>query len=521
MNVEPRPRYASLRDYLRVLRSQRVLILVITAAFGAAAFALSIRQTPIYQAEAALSFSDPSSDLDVLGGGGAVLPTNTPAQLAQAAATTVTQLPAMTRVKRDLRTSMSPQQLQAAVQPRIEVPTNFLVIGATSADARFAAKLANAVARQAVLDTRQRNRKRLQILLRTLRKRLSQLDPTNPADAFNRGGIQAQISRLQALQAYSRPVEIARLANAPDRPIAPRPIRNTLLGLLVGLTLGLLAAFLRDSLDRRLHGLREIQDQLKLPLLGHVSHSAMGASLTNGSRSLSEEDLEAFRILRTNLDFLDVDHPVRTVIVTSALPEEGKSTVAASLACAEAAAGKRTLLVECDLRRPSLSGRLGVKRSPGLADFLAGRARPHEVLQTFAHPFALSRNGGRGADVTDSLKLACITAGSSMPRPAEMLGSKRFREFLSQVREVYEVVVLDTSPLLSVVDTLELIPLVDTILVCVRAGCTTRDQAQAAQTTIGHFPERPMGLVVTDIRPGEDADYQFYSYTYAYGPAER
>jgi Mrp family chromosome partitioning ATPase/capsular polysaccharide biosynthesis protein len=511
-----RPRYATLRDYLRVLRNQRNVIILVTLVFALAAFGLSVRQTPIYQADAALSFSDPAADLAVAGGG-AVLPQRTSAQLAQEASTTVTRIPEMAAVKRDLKTPLSPEALQARLTTRVEIPTSFLVISAKDSNPKFAARLANSVARRTVVDTRQSQRRRYQTLLRALRKRLGQLNPSDPADAFNRGGIQQSISRLEALLSYSRPVQIARTALTPTRPISPRPIRNTLLGALIGLTLGIIAAFLRDSLDRRLRGLREIQDELKLPLLGHVSHGAMGASLANGQRTLSEEDLEAFRILRTNLEFLDVDHPVRSVVVTSALPQEGKSTVAASLACAMAAAGKRTLLVECDLRRPSLARRLGVQRSPGLADFLIGSARPAEVLQTVKHPFTTSRNGGSGEDPSGSLELVCITAGSTMPRPAEMLGSKRFRDFLTQVREAYEVVVLDTSPLLSVVDTLELIPLVDTILVCVRANRTTRDQAQAAQTTIEHFPERPMGLVVTDVRPGEDDDYGFYSYTYAYG----
>jgi Mrp family chromosome partitioning ATPase len=270
----------------------------------------------------------------------------------------------------------------------------------------------------------------------------------------------------------------------------------------------------------------QIQEELKLPLMGRVREEAMGRAgpVANGRGAMEEADLESFRILRTNLGYLNVDKPLRSIAVTSPLADEGKSTVAISLAFANAWAGKRTLLVECDLRRPVLAERLKLQRAPGLTEFVAGTASPKEVLQ----PVALdppSTNGHRRkrggkkqeakaestpAEAAEASLLVCITAGSPPPRPAELLASQRFSEFIAEVANVYDVVILDTAPMLQVADTLELLPKVDGVVVCVRAARTTRDQARAARSALDHLPERPAGLVVTGVRPGDETEYGYY-----------
>jgi tyrosine-protein kinase len=201
-------------------------------------------------------------------------------------------------------------------------------------------------------------------------------------------------------------------------------------------------------------------------------------------------------------------------MVTSALPEEGKSTVALALAGAAAVAGKRALLVECDLRRPCLADRLGIDEEPGLTDYLLGEAKPADVLQVVELDTAPAAANGGAAGEKESSSLVCITAGSPAELPAEMLGSERFSKFLSQVSEAYDLVVLDTSPILSVVDSLELAPKVDGLLVCVRLSQTTREEARAAREALGYLPERTTGVVVTGYRPGDD----YYGYAYGSQP---
>jgi succinoglycan biosynthesis transport protein ExoP len=176
-------------------------------------------------------------------------------------------------------------------------------------------------------------------------------------------------------------------------------------------------------------------------------------------------------------------------------------------------AGKRTLLVECDLRRPDLAERFGLAPAPGLTDYLARHADPQEILQMveLAHPVA--GNGSSGSVAEEGAgTLVCITAGTPSPHPAELLGSDRFRHFLAQVSEAYDMVVLDTSPLLSVADTRELLPNVDGVVLCIRSSQTTREQALAVKAALEHYPHRPTGLVVTGLRPRDGASYGYYSY---------
>ena len=189
------------------------------------------------------------------------------------------------------------------------------------------------------------------------------------------------------------------------------------------------------------------------------------------------------------------------------MAEEGKSTVAACLAVANAQAGRRTLLVECDLRRPVLASRFGIKTSPGLTDYLTGNAEPHEILQPIAGFRPTNGNGNGKACPHESLQPRLHHVGTYVPRPAELLASDRFRTFLDEVSQVYDSVILDTAPLLPVADTLSIIPDVATLLVCVRLEHTTRDQARAAHSALSRLPERPVGLVLTDVRENEDGYY--------------
>jgi receptor protein-tyrosine kinase len=291
-------------------------------------------------------------------------------------------------------------------------------------------------------------------------------------------------------------------------------VRDGILGAMVGFVLGLLAAFGRESLDRRLRNARELHDELGAPVLTRVPASAFGAAglIANGKPPMAETDFEAFRVLRMNLASIGAEGPPRSLLVTSAMAEEGKTTVSLALACASTVAGKRTLLVECDLRRPTLAKRLPLEREPGLSDYLLERATPQEILQTVELSPPSGANGGERIEAPSG-SLVCITAGSPVSNPAELLVSPRFHQFLDRVSEAYDLVVLDGGPLLSIVDPLQLVPRVEGVLFCVRAQRTTRDQVRAARVALANLPRRPVGAVLTGLkRRGPDA----YDYHYGY-----
>lgn len=505
------PQYTSLQDYRRVLRDQRVLVALIIIAFTAAAIVYSVRQTPVYEASAAIDVREENADLNDVGLGVPVL--QTPEQRAAIASERVIQPDVARRANRDLERKIPPDDVASYIQAAPEALTNLVVIRASSSSAEYSALVANRfadAAREVITDER---RKRYAEQAATFQRSLRTIKDI-PANGFTRASLVDRVNKLRNLADIAQPVAVVRRAEVPGGPVSPKPIRNGILGFLLGLTIALITAVVRDALDRRFKSSKEIREALALPLIGHVREELLGRTVVGSEgRALTAAELDVFRIVRTNVGFLDVDDPIKCIAVTSAMPDEGKSTVAGALAAASVLAGSRTLLVECDLRRPTLAKRLGLQQGPGLSDYLVGSAEPGSVLQRVE--LRLGKGSSNGSDSSAQGSLVCITAGTPTPQPAELLGSQRFRAFLDQVSDVYDAIILDTCPLLSVVDTIELIPHVDGLVVCVRASRTTRDQARAARAAIDHLPTKPSAVVVTGLRAGEEADYGYYSYSYA------
>lgn len=516
MAAEEQNRYATLRDYLGMLRRQKLLVAAFVIIFAAAAYALSASQDKRYESQASVQFNDVARDLKLLG---VELPADTnPLVKAAAIAEETTTIEVANQVRRELRkgeqrVDIPAVDLRDAIETKVGAQTVFLEIKAEWGDPEFAARLANTYAKVAVRNETRDIQKVIETAIKDLKPRAKGpvFDESGGFDAA-RFTARQQLTALESARGLLRPAEIVRRAEVPSQPSAPKTQRNLILGGLVGLALGLLVGFLRDSLDRRLRTPQDAHEVFGLPVLGRVGATAFGATgqaSANGRLPLPPADLESFRILRTNLGALESEAPPKAVLVTSGLPEEGKSTVAASLAAAAAAAGQRTLLVEADMRRPVLARRLGVQEGPGLGDYLAGQAQPADVLQRVPVHGGSGRNG-TSLSAQDRV-LIFIAAGNAQGEPAELLASPRCRDFLESVSKAYDLVVIDSSPLLSTADPLEILPHVDGVLVCARLSSATRDVASAVREAIGRFPDRPAGLVVTGARKS-DAYYGYYGY---------
>lgn len=513
MGPEPStPQYSSLRDYVRVLRRHRALILLITVAFGAGALIWSLAQSDKYRATASLSFRDPLADLRVIGPD--VPPEDSPPIRAAASAELITRPEVARRAARILdRDPAEGRALAARVSAQVAPQTNFVLVTAEADSGPEAAAITNAFARAAEDFAAREIENRLESardsVLRELRE--ARRDETAAARPLEIQTLQIRLNTISALQDIAQPVSINRSAGVPAEPFAPQPERNAVIGLLVGLLVGVVVAFGRDALDRRFRTVHDVHAAYQLPVLARVAGSAFGhAGLVAGpGLPMSDADFEAFRVLRTNLGYLENGGPLRTVLITSGMPEEGKTAVSMALASAAAYGGARTLLVECDLRRPAFAKRLGVQPAPGLADYLRGDAGPGDAVQTVEigepwSPSSQGRSGGRGG------QFACITAGSNPNDAVERLSGERFSRFLDSVSKAYDLVVLDASPLLAVVDPLTLMPLVDATLLCVRVQQSSAEEAKAVRSALEHLPERPLGLVVTGLNRGGPDSYEYY-----------
>jgi len=266
------------------------------------------------------------------------------------------------------------------------------------------------------------------------------------------------------------------------------------IGLAAGFVLGALAVLVFRVMAQRRRRPRDLGAALGLPVLGRVPAGALGAPGEAAGSGLSTAGLEAFRLLSSNLRRLDSAEP-RAVLVTRTSARDEEAEVGLGLATASALSGRRTLLVECDLRHPTLAGRLGIAGRPGLAQYLRGEASPQEVLQivSLASPEPGSLVGAAG-----ERELICIAGGGPAADSAELLASDRFREFVGMVSGVYGTVLLDAGgPDAGEVEGRELVPLVDAVVLCTAPGRPRREGVDRARALIGQPPDRPAGVAVS------------------------
>lgn len=284
-------------------------------------------------------------------------------------------------------------------------------------------------------------------------------------------------------------------AAAPSSPSAPNTRMNLLLGLLVGIVLGIGGAILRNTMDSRIRGESDLRNFTNLPILGAIAFDSDATKkplLTQASPQSPRA--ESFRQLRTNLQFANVSDQAKTVLVTSSLPGEGKSTTATNLAIALSEAGQTVCLVDADLRRPMVNEYLGLDRTAGLTTALVGQADVNDVLQPW---------GGEN--------LYILASGQIPPNPSELLGSAQMKRLISRLEEVFDKVVIDAPPLLPVTDAAVLSQHVGGVIVVVGAQKLRSQDLEKSLGALGLVGAQVLGIVLNRL-PAKGPDSYSYSY---------
>ena len=309
--------------------------------------------------------------------------------------------------------------------------------------------------------------------------------------------------RMAQAQVFS-PLLVEEPAKRPTAPISPRIWMNTLLAAIVGAMVGLGCAFLIEYLDDTIKpttDVRAIFGVGTLGVIGRLEQQGERVLVHRLGRRTGTE--EAYRMLRTNIRFTSVDKPLRTLLVTSSKPAEGKSSISANLAVAMAQEGQRVILVDADLRKPVQNKIFNIARNTGLTTALVEReSAVEQYLQE-----------------TPVEGLRLLPSGPIPPNPSELLGSQRMRDILSQLQEQADIVLIDSPPLLAVADTSLLASVTSGVLLVLRSNKSNLGATQAALEQLVSVKANIIGTVLNDVDTSASG-YYYYSYNAYYGPPE-
>lgn len=509
----PRPGAAPLeesplRDVIAALRRRAMIIVIAIVALPAGALAYSLNSEDQYTATAKLLFRDPGFDQKLLGGP-VLAPSVDPAR---EAATNIGLVSLDTVSGRAAESSkirtraLSPAQIRDKVTVAAQGQSNVVAVSAVDGDPQFAATLANTISRQYILFRRDADRSKINQALRLVQRQLRELSPAQ-REATQGRSLRQQVDQLRVLAALQTGnAELVQKAEPPLTASSPKPVRNAILALILGLMIGIGLALLLDRLDRRLRDRDDAARLLGRPVVGAIPTSSALRSARRDALHLDGEEAEAFRALRANLRYYDIDRDIRSLLVTSSAPGDGKSTVARYLAATAAAAGVRTILVEADLRRPTLGALFPKLRPAGLSDVLSDQAS----LATAISQLPVSMAGAKSGRTLD-----VIVAGTPPPNPTDLLESGRMRAVLADLEQRYELVVVDSSPVTVVPDSIPVLRQVSGVLVVTRECKSTSVDVRRLRGQLEHLGVTPLGLVMNGTAPIVKDAYRGY---YAYEP---
>jgi tyrosine-protein kinase len=439
-------------EYLGILRRRWLSVLIIALATVAAASVATLAMPKEFTATTRLFFAVASDNVSDLAQGSSFA-TEQMASYAQVATSPLVLEP----VVRELGLPITGVELARSVEATVPVDTVIIEIAATHPDPRQAAKIADAVGAQ-------------------LADAAAGLSP-NREDG------------TEAVRATT--LEVAQVPASPSSPNIPL---NLGIGFLVGLLLGTGIAILRELLDTKVRTEEDVRALTDSPILGVV---AFDQKVPLHPVILRDEPLaapsEAVRRLRTNLQFIDVTNRPRSIVVSSSIPAEGKSTIAMNLAVSMADTGARVILVDADLRRPSMSEYFGIEDNAGLTTVLIGRADVEDVVQPLG---------------TTTLDL--LPAGQIPPNPSELLGSPAMAGLLDRLTKSYDTVLLDSPPLLPFTDAAVLTKLAGGALVVVGADRIHSPQLQETLGSLQTAGAHVLGIVINKIDRREVGTYSAY-----------
>jgi tyrosine-protein kinase Etk/Wzc len=329
-------------------------------------------------------------------------------------------------------------------------------------------------------------------------------------------------------------VSIVRPAVLPDRPFnIPSKFIIVVTGTVMGLILGVVLAFGVEVFDTSMGTIEDVEESLQVPVLGVIPYLGKEDKTDKDvAEKIRARDLiahydpkslaaEAFRSLRTNLQFMSLEIKGKSFLVTSSFVQEGKTLNVVNLALSVAQTGDKVLLIEADLRKPLIHKNFGLSKEPGLTDYVLGNYDWEEVINNISDVMLGDFDMDEILRTPGLDNLHILTAGTRPPNPTEILSSDRFHEFLKEVRQQYDYIFIDAPPILPVADATEIAPLVDGVVLVYTVGRIGRGVLKRAKSTLDNVDAKVLGVILNNVKPEVGPDYFRYHAQHYYGPEKK
>jgi Mrp family chromosome partitioning ATPase/capsular polysaccharide biosynthesis protein len=489
------------REFLRPIWTHKWLILVVVIASTALTYAYSERQPDQFTSSTRLYVQ--ALQLDPFA---VQTPTQDDRSTQNQATLIETRSVAVAAAKR-LGFAGDPGELLGSIEVTPEKGSDFVTITSTRGNPQDAA---NAFARVFVRVRATAQRRRVRAARAAAERELAQLPELQPAPAA-RAALERAIRRYELMEALpSGSTERVDRALPSSVRSAPKPQRNAAFAFALSLVFGILAAYALERFDRRLKRLGQVSPAYRTRLLAALPHASR-RHLKRGL-ALAKPFREVVRGLRTNLQLASLDAPISTLLVTSAIESEGKSTLVRNLALAYQESGLRVAVIECDLRRPALAKLMKVNSQPGLTQVLLDEASLEGAMQTAsvdssareAVAVAVGAEGETNGGAEANGTISVLTGGGRLANPPTVLGADRMQWIIESLSEHNDIVIIDSSPLLPVADTLPLLAFVDGTVLVARLGVAKRTSARRVRELIDRIPgANLLGVVANDVPKAE------------------
>jgi len=505
----------NIKEYFALFKQSAWVIILVTIVAGMAAFFISRSLTPVYQATTTVLVNEAPANAAL---------DNSSLSVSERLTSTYSEMmsktPVMIETSRRLGLTLPIDELQEMITVKPIMYTQLIEVLVESVDPAAAALIANTVVEVFAAQVQEVQSERFAQSKSSLASKLAEVETeldlftalaasSNTTDAERAEysakatqyreiyfSLQQSIEQVWLAEAQTiSSVAIVEPASVPDKPIRPQVMLTTALAALVAFILAAGMVVAREALDDTIRTPEDIKRYLGLPVLGMIDTFSKDKEdrLITANKPRSPVT-EGFRSLRENIKFASIDRPLRTLLVTSSIPAEGKSTIAANLAVVFAQADVDTILIDCDLRRPKVHTFFNISNNYGLSNMF----------------FKQDEQLDESSFQTPNKKLRVVPSGKLPPNPAELLSSERMKKMLARLQNLSDLIILDSPPIQVVTDAVSLAPLVDGVVLVLQPGMSHISSARQTLEQLGRAKAQVLGVVINH----KDLNQSRYAYLY-------